>query len=579
MEMLSKLMMRSVFIVVVAVLSGGLSSGYCTTFSVTNNNDAGAGSLRQAIIDANTDPSYPHLIEFSSFVGSPIITPGSLTFDKIVNPTKIDGTTHPSYVGVPVITIDASNLAPGTSAFNFGYENQKVFFITTSAKNSHITGLKITDDPASGIAPQGVHVDRNVTGVRVNEMFFENLDDGVLAIENNVLISQNKMVGCIHGVHLLDDCAGLRVLYNEISFSTGPGIYSRASNTEIKFNTISDALEKIGILIINEGIDGDASNNLVKSNHIFNIGYGVAVYAGIEAGSGDFARYNTITENSIHNVTIRAIDLQYPSDGPGNDSKEMPEISSATSDGVVSGTAQPGDIVELFVGNGQQEAEVFRGSTVADLAGDWSLTIGNVTYTHVTATATDPLGTNGSNRENTSELANLPVTVVAQIEPCETCVGSFSLQPGKSYLVGAWAKEAGAPADKFSFDQTRIRINFSTPGGIVSTAYFLPQGQIIDQWQRIEELFTVPIDATDMEIEMSCASGDCFFDDIRVFPFDASMKTYVYDPIFMRLAAELDERHYATFYEYSEEGQLVRIKKETEKGVLTIQETTNNSSK
>ena len=72
---------------------------------------------------------------------------------------------------------------------------------------------------------------------------------------------------------------------------------------------------------------------------------------------------------------------------------------------------------------------------------------------------------------------------------------------------------------------------------------------------------------------------DVYFDDIRIFPFDASMKTYVYDPINMRLAAELDERHYATFYEYNEEGQLVRIKKETEKGIMTIQETKSNSVK
>jgi hypothetical protein len=41
--------------------------------------------------------------------------------------------------------------------------------------------------------------------------------------------------------------------------------------------------------------------------------------------------------------------------------------------------------------------------------------------------------------------------------------------------------------------------------------------------------------------------------------------------------AELDERNYATYYEYNEEGQLMRIKKETEKGVMTIQETKQNT--
>ena len=47
----------------------------------------------------------------------------------------------------------------------------------------------------------------------------------------------------------------------------------------------------------------------------------------------------------------------------------------------------------------------------------------------------------------------------------------------------------------------------------------------------------------------------------------------------LRLMAELDERNYATFYEYDEEGKLIRVKKETEKGVMTIQENRANIKK
>ena len=50
------------------------------------------------------------------------------------------------------------------------------------------------------------------------------------------------------------------------------------------------------------------------------------------------------------------------------------------------------------------------------------------------------------------------------------------------------------------------------------------------------------------------------------------MKSMVYDPQSLRLMAELDDRNYATFYEYDEEGTLVRVKKETEKGIYTIKE-------
>ena len=37
--------------------------------------------------------------------------------------------------------------------------------------------------------------------------------------------------------------------------------------------------------------------------------------------------------------------------------------------------------------------------------------------------------------------------------------------------------------------------------------------------------------------------------------------------------AILDENNYATFFEYDDEGQLVRNKKETEKGIVTLKET------
>jgi hypothetical protein len=37
--------------------------------------------------------------------------------------------------------------------------------------------------------------------------------------------------------------------------------------------------------------------------------------------------------------------------------------------------------------------------------------------------------------------------------------------------------------------------------------------------------------------------------------------------------AELDENNYSTFYEYDDEGNLMRLKKETERGIMTIKET------
>ncbi|MBL4705797.1 MAG: PKD domain-containing protein [Flavobacteriales bacterium] len=180
------------------------------------------------------------------------------------------------------------------------------------------------------------------------------------------------------------------------------------------------------------------------------------------------------------------------------------------------------------------------------------------------------------------------VTAVITIEdcdppPCESCIGSFAPIPGGKYLIGAWAKEEGAVPTKTAYTFPKLYIDFgisvSGGGGTVTVGPFAPEGIIIDGWQRIESEFDVPGDAINMAIRLTSTGGNVFYDDIRVLPYNGSMKTYVYDPVNMRLSAELDERHYATFYEYDEEGKLKGIKKETEKGVMTIQTTINNSSK
>jgi len=57
------------------------------------------------------------------------------------------------------------------------------------------------------------------------------------------------------------------------------------------------------------------------------------------------------------------------------------------------------------------------------------------------------------------------------------------------------------------------------------------------------------------------------------------MKSFVYNPSTQKLVAELDENNFATLYEYDDEGILIRVKKETERGVMTIKETRSNQSK
>ena len=127
-----------------------------------------------------------------------------------------------------------------------------------------------------------------------------------------------------------------------------------------------------------------------------------------------------------------------------------------------------------------------------------------------------------------------------------------------------------------NYNKTYIRLIFkASDSSIIATKEFHPNGNIIDDWQRIIGEFTIPQLTTSLSIELVNDNQDiqAFFDDIRIHPINGNMKSFVYDPVTQRLMAELDENNYATYYEYDKEGGLVRVKKETEKGVFTIQET------
>ena len=164
-------------------------------------------------------------------------------------------------------------------------------------------------------------------------------------------------------------------------------------------------------------------------------------------------------------------------------------------------------------------------------------------------------------------------------EPCEGCLPEFGPGPGK-YVISAWSSEEGAIGSTTNFSSPKITLTFVDEySATLGTQDIVTSGPVIDQWQRMEQEFEMPVGTVELKVELLATSGDVFFDDIRIFPADGSMKCYVYDPVNLRFVAELDERHYATFYEYDGEGKLARVKKETERGIMTIQEARYNSSK
>lgn len=154
---------------------------------------------------------------------------------------------------------------------------------------------------------------------------------------------------------------------------------------------------------------------------------------------------------------------------------------------------------------------------------------------------------------------------------------TFSLVQDRKMVVSAWVKVGGNDCKCSTYVNNKIRISYT---GSAVTSEFTPAGSIIEGWQRYEGEFTIPAGATIVNVELiNNNSSPAWFDDLRIHPFNANMKSFVYNPQNLRLMSELDENNFASFYEYDDEGTLTRVKKETVKGVKTITETRSHLQK
>ena len=149
-------------------------------------------------------------------------------------------------------------------------------------------------------------------------------------------------------------------------------------------------------------------------------------------------------------------------------------------------------------------------------------------------------------------------------------VDSFNLVNGQKMVISAWVKKGSQDCKCTGYSNVSIKVKNAAGGEV---AVLQPKERIIEGWQQFETVFTVPA-GEKIQLEFNGpADGILYFDDLRLHPFNANMKSFVYDPVTLRLAAELDENNYASLYEYDDDGTLIRVKKETRQGIKTITET------
>jgi hypothetical protein len=247
------------------------NTAYGGTFTVLNTADSGAGSLRQAILNANTSPG-PNTIDFAIIGTPPFIINLASALPAVTNSVTIDATSQPLYPGTPVVELNGTNTGSGSVGLQLN-----------SAFNT-VLGLAIDRFPAQGIAMSGASnvVQGNFIGITTTGAPLGNQGNGILidgssgnliggstAGERNIL-SGNGASGvlltgtgaswnAIQGNYIGTDESGGVIVSNMDGGITVNGV---SSNT-ISGNVISGNMTN-GVYLSGAG----ASSNILTGNYI-----------------------------------------------------------------------------------------------------------------------------------------------------------------------------------------------------------------------------------------------------------------------------------------------------------------------
>ncbi len=376
-------------------------------FVVTNVDDAGPGSLRQAILDGNDAPDENHII--FNLPGTGLYTINLLSpLPAITSPTIIDGWSQGGSNAAPVV-----ELVGESNAFDGLVIQSGPSVVRGLALHGFATALRIAGSGTNVIQGNYVGVDLTATNAPGNA------GDGIY------LDSPHNLIG-----------GGEPGTGNLIGGNGGNGVTlasASASNNAVQGNIIGAAIDGItalpnaghGVFLTNQparNLIGGTTN--VSANFIaFNGGAGVAL--AVSAGVRNSVFANSIFANSTLGIDLgadgpTANDNDDPDLGP-NRLQNLPVLTEANSEsgfttiqGSLNSVPSKTYRIEFFLNDftnasGFGEGRMFIGSlnqfVHGDGNGDFAIAL-PVTATFVqfiTATATDPDG-------NTSEFSR-PVQV------------------------------------------------------------------------------------------------------------------------------------------------------------------------
>ena len=297
-----------------------------TEYAVTNTNDSGAGSLRQAILDANAHAGRDTII-FNIGSGPQTIAPLS-ALPNLSDPVIVDGSTQPGFAGQPIIELN------GTTAGT-------CLYLPVSGSGSTIRGLVVNRCNGHGIlidgsnnVIQGNYVGTNSTGTAAAPVLFSsifvagnnNQIGGTSPLARNVLsgnghqgIAMTGSGNTVQGNFIGTNATGTAAIGGGAVF-----IFQGASNNMIGGTTgttpggaCTGACNLVsgnsGSVSINVFTSGGATNNTVQGNVIGlnatatgtipNTGSGVSL-SGV---SGNHILGNVISGNPGDGINISSV--------------------------------------------------------------------------------------------------------------------------------------------------------------------------------------------------------------------------------------------------------------------------------
>src|SRR6266542_3853272 len=269
------------------------------TITVTNTNDSGAGSLRQALIDISDGDTITFAVS-----GTIVLTSGELLVDKNIT---IEGP------GAGSLAVDGNATS---RVFHFG-----------SGKNVTISGLTITNAGANGGGIYNEGATLTLSNCAVSGNSGDGIDgyywDATLTLSNctisDSVVSGNSGGGISNVAVNEGDFAGLQISNCTISGNSGVGIvntgYDGGAGAELTNSTSS--ANGNGISNIGSGVGGGAVLTLSNCTISGNSGVGIYNQGGCCTSSGAGADINnsTLSGNSGGGIYNGGV---LPSVGIGN---------------------------------------------------------------------------------------------------------------------------------------------------------------------------------------------------------------------------------------------------------------------